>query len=179
MNADKFRKPWRWFSLVIPLALAGWVLWKILPSSDSSVEPTGHTREEIDPSKEINASVIEPDAKPAIASELAEKLGIEIMSLQVAVGGSRINFRYRVLDPVRATQLFNPLHKAFLLDSSGQNLVRPNTPIAASLRADSGQHLRAGRIYTYFFPNPGQAIKSGDTVTLVIGNYRAEGLVVR
>jgi hypothetical protein len=115
----------------------------------------------------------------AIASKFQETLGIEIIALQVAVGGDRINFRYRVLDPTRAAQLFHPLHKAFLRDSSGRNLARPNTPVAASLRADSGQPLRAGRVYTYFFPNPGQAVKSGDTVTLVIGGIRAEGLVVR
>lgn len=180
MNTEKKTKPWKWISLSLLLALGGWILWRILSSDSSSIQLSGPTREEDSVlSEEMDTAEIGYSVNPAIASEFSEKLGIEIMALQVAVGGNRINFRYRVLYPARAAQLFNPQHKAFLLDSFGRSLARPNTPVAASLRADSGQPLRASRIYTYFFPNPGQAIKSGDRVTLVIGDIRAEGLVVR
>ena len=120
------------------------------------------------------------DSDPPVAVELAERLGIEITALQVAAGGLRLNLRYRVLDELLASQLItNTFYQAYILDDKGQRFSRPYTPPSLSLRAESGQPLRSGRTYTYFFPNPGQTVQAGDRVTLVIGDVQARNLVVR
>jgi hypothetical protein len=110
---------------------------------------------------------------------MAEKLGIEIKALQVGVDGTRLALRYRVLDSERATALTNWMNQAQLFDSNGQSLLLPISPSPAPLRRESGQQLKADRIYTHFFPNPARSVKPGDKVTLVIGNLRAENLVVQ
>lgn len=110
---------------------------------------------------------------------LKDMLGIEISSLQLAVGGTRIDMRYKVVDSDKAMTLTNQMYNAMLVTADGKTLSLPNTPGGARLRQDSGSQLVAGRTYANLFPNVNNMIKSGDTVTLRIGNLRAEHLVVR
>ncbi len=186
MTGTKLDSYWRNVIPIVAILMAG-ALWRSLsrpaPSSASAAAPlvsaaalsdgvrvgeTGRT-----PASRT------PAESAARAREFSEKLGIEVTAVQLAVNGSRINLRYRVLDAERATEIFDSANRAYLLDAAGRNLARPNSPVSEPLRGESGQMLRAGRTYTYFFPNPGHVVKAGDTVTLAIGNYRVEGLVVR
>ncbi|HBA85940.1 MAG TPA: hypothetical protein DCZ95_17795 [Verrucomicrobia bacterium] len=171
---------WAGFASLLMPVLVGWALWSFIPSHTPSAPAPEAVFED------AGWLPVEDNIAPPLqvadtsAAALKERLGIEITALQVAVGGSRINLRYRVLDSIRADQLVtNALYKAYILDSAGQRLSRPNAPIALALRDQSGQALRAGRTYSYFFPNPKQSIKPGDKVTLVIGDVQARDLVAR
>jgi hypothetical protein len=171
---------WKWPALLLFVVLAGFVGWALSCGNKAVLQES--IPEEEDSFFAVEDDTVAPgqESNPPMAAELAEHLGIEITALQLAVGGTRLNLRYRVLDSIRANQLVtNPLYRAYIIDSSGQRLARPFTPIAASLRAESGQSLRAGRTYAYFFPNPGQNIQAGDKVTLVIGDIQARDLVVQ
>jgi hypothetical protein len=179
MNTEKSNNAWRWLSVLLLSVLAGGIFWQLRPRREAADPASESTPTETAPAADANSAATAPAAPTSVTNELAEKLGIEISALQVAVGGTRISFRYRVLDSARATALTNEVYKAFLLDSPGRLLTRPHTPVGAGLRQDSGQPLRSGRTYSYFFPNPGQAVKPGDQVTLVIGNLQAPNLVVR
>jgi len=110
---------------------------------------------------------------------LRDALGIEISSLYLAVGGTRVDLRYKVVDSHKAFQLTNQVYRANLIAANGQSLSLPNTPKGAPIRSESGSQLTGGRIYSYHFPNPNGVVKPGDTVTLQIGNLRAENLVVQ
>jgi hypothetical protein len=108
---------------------------------------------------------------------LAERWGIEVTSLRLTANDHMIDFRYRVLDPVKAEELFVRQNKPALIhQETGKVLVVPNTAKVGPLRnSDTPQ---AGRIYWMFFGNAGNLVKAGDAVTVVIGEFRAENLVV-
>ncbi|MHC1769315.1 MAG: hypothetical protein AB9869_34380 [Verrucomicrobiia bacterium] len=172
----------RWQVVVLVLGIAAFctgVLWKFRPGDNSPAPPIEATSPAADGFDGARTEQIEYASEVAAPAAFAEKLGIEIEAVQLGVGGTRLNLRYRVIDPIRATQLTNWSNPAYLVDSYGRRLSLPNSPKAAPIRRESGQQLRADRMYSHFFPNPGMAVKPGDQVTLVIGNLRAENLLVQ
>jgi hypothetical protein len=67
--------------------------------------------------------------------------------------------------------------KAYLIDqASGVKLPVPRTKVGP-LR-QTGSKPKAGKVYPILFSNTGKVIKSGSKVTLVIGNFRMENIVV-
>jgi hypothetical protein len=84
-----------------------------------------------------------------------------------------LDFRYRVLDAAKAAPLFVRQTKPHLVHkASGKVLGVPETAKLGPLRnSDSPQ---AGRIYWMFFGNPGGLVQTGDFVSVVIGDFRAD-----
>ena len=115
----------------------------------------------------------------ASAQMLRDTWGIEVSSLRLSAGGNMIDFRYKVDDPALAGILADPAIKPYLIDqASGYTFLIPNTPKLGPLRQSADQ-LTPGRIYFMLFSNPGCFIKSGNKVTIAIGDFRAENLTVR
>jgi hypothetical protein len=169
---------WMWFGISLLAVFTGVLLGLLSspPPPSWDMAQTDQSGSNLDQAP-LGAQGI-PDGQPAQTVDLAERLGIEISSLHLAVAGTRISFRYRVTDPLRATRLTNWVNSAYLVDATGHRLSQPHAPKGVPLRSESGQQLRADRIYSHFFPNVGGRIKSGDAVTLVVGNLRAENLIV-
>jgi hypothetical protein len=111
---------------------------------------------------------------------IEEQWGVRIESLRTASAGNLIDFRYRIIDPDKALPLVDRRNKAYLIDeASGASLEVPNTAKIGPLR----QTVRYGkpkedRIYFVLFGNPGEFIKPGNRVTVVIGDFRVENLIV-
>ena len=124
------------------------------------------------------ARVAQPvPAKWQIDPALKEKWGVEITSLRRTAHGHMLDFRYRVLNAEKAAALFVRKTKPSLIhQASGKALAVPNTAKLGPLR--NSNIPKAGRIYWMFFGNAGDLVKAGDKVTLVIGDFRAEDLVV-
>lgn len=122
----------------------------------------------------------QPAVEPPQAAEpvsLAEKWGIEITSLRLSANGHMLDYRYRVLDAEKATDLFKRQIKPHLLhQESGKVLAVPETAKLGPLR--NSNIPQEGKIYWMFFGNTGKLVKAGDKVTIVIGDFRAENLVV-
>ena len=109
---------------------------------------------------------------------LQEQWGIEITSLRMSAAGHMVDFRYRVLDAAKAKALFSRENEAYLIDESSQKVLSvPNTAKIGPLRT-SGD-VKEGRMYWMFFGNAGGLVQPGSTVTVVIGDFRAENLVVQ
>ena len=109
---------------------------------------------------------------------LREKWGIEVTSIRMAVAGHMVDFRYRVLDSQKAAPLFVRKTKPYLLDQeSGKVLAVPNLGKVGPLRTSDPP--KQGRIYWMFFGNNGGLIKPGSKVTVIIGDFRMEDLVVQ
>jgi len=112
------------------------------------------------------------------AHRMSEKWGIEITRLHLTANGYMIDLRYRVLDADKAGELFVRKNKPLLIDQkSGKVLTVPNMGKIGSLRTSNKP--KEGKIYWMFFNNISGLIHSGSKVTVVIGTFRAEGLVVR
>jgi hypothetical protein len=91
--------------------------------------------------------------------------------------GEVVRFTYRVLDPDRALALADRRNEPSLVDPrAGVRLVVPTMEKIGALRQTGRPE--AGKAYWMAFSNKGRPVKKGDRVDVVIGPFRAQGLVV-
>jgi hypothetical protein len=103
--------------------------------------------------------------------------GIDSLTVRAAESGEIIRFSYRVLDPDKAAQLNDKKADPLLNDPKARvQLVVPSLEKVGKLRQSSTPI--AGKSYWMAFSNPGRHVKPGDHVSVVIGKFRAEGLLV-
>ncbi|BBO92664.1 hypothetical protein [Desulfosarcina ovata] len=116
-------------------------------------------------------------AAPAKPNSVAEKYGIEVTSVRLSANNHMVDFRYRVLDSRKADTLFTKENRPHLVDQkTGKVLAVPRTAKVGPLMS-TYQH-KKGRIYWMFFGNPTNLIKSGDPVSVVVGDARIDNLTV-
>lgn len=109
--------------------------------------------------------------------KLNDDWGIEVTRLNLTANGYMIDFRYRVLDAKKAQELFTRQNKPYLIDqTSGKVVAVPNIGKVGPLR--NSNMAKEGKIYWMFFDNISGLIKAGNKVTVVIGDFRVENLVV-
>jgi hypothetical protein len=121
-----------------------------------------------------NKSDAPKDEKLSIAEK---KWGIRPLSIQLTAAGNMLDYRFRVIDPDKAMLLMKRGDKAYLIDqASGVQLSVPRTKVGP-LR-QTGTKPKAGKVYPILFSNTGKVIKSESKVTLVIGDFRMENIVV-
>jgi hypothetical protein len=102
---------------------------------------------------------------------------VDSLSVKWAESGEVIRFSYRVLDADKAKPLNDKKNEPLLVDpQAGVKLIVPSLEKVGQLRQASPPE--AGRSYWMAFSNKGRVVKRGDRVDVVIGKFRAEGLVV-
>ena len=126
--------------------------------------------------------VQQPDAAAAItwarplvdADELAQRSGVRVSLVAVTGGGGLVDLRYQVLDPNAAAAVHDPKTPPAVVDEHTglvvQNLLMNH--------AHSGIY-RAGATYYLVFENPGNWVRRGSKVTVLLGNARLEHITVR
>jgi hypothetical protein len=119
-----------------------------------------------------------PDRFAGRAGEYYRLLwGVDSMSARWAESGEVVRFSYRVLDPVKAKVLNDQAAEPSLEDPrAGVSLVIPQMEKIGKLRQTAAPE--AGKSYWMTFSNKGRLVKRGDRVNVVIGRFRADGLVV-
>jgi hypothetical protein len=118
-----------------------------------------------------------PEIPAGIPMSTEEKWGVEAVAVRVTAAGSLLDFRYRVVDPEKASVLFDRRVKPYLVDqTSGARLSVPNMPKLGSLRAKG--KVEADRVYFILFGNSGGLVKRGSRVSVVVGDVKLEDLVV-
>ena len=123
-----------------------------------------------------DSQVIEP-ADAAEPPSIEEQWGIEITSLRLTANGHMLDYRYRVVDAEKATDLFKRQIKPHLIHQpSGKVMAVPETAKLGPLR--NSNIPQEGKIYWMFFGNAGKIVRAGDKVTVVIGEFRVEDIVV-
>ena len=104
--------------------------------------------------------------------------GIEVLFVRRASAGYMLEFRYKVLDPEKAKPLFDRQTKPVLTHvESGARMIVP-TPAKTGALRNSNPPL-VDHNYWMFFANPAKFVEPGDLVTIEIGDFRAENLVVQ
>ena len=104
--------------------------------------------------------------------------GIEDLNVKAVESGVILRFSYRVLDPEKAKVLTDKKVDPFLISpEKGLKLVIPSMEKVGQLR-QAPHELEAGKSYWMAFSNNGLVLKKGDRVDIVIGSFRAEGLLV-
>lgn len=89
-----------------------------------------------------------------------------------------IRFSYRVLDIEKAKVLNEKRNEPSLIDPrAGVKLVVPSLEKVGKLRQSAAPE--AGKMYWMTFSNKGGFVKPGHRVDVIIGDFRADGLVVQ
>ena len=111
-------------------------------------------------------------------SSIEERWGVKPLSIRLSAEGYMLDFRYRVLDPEKAMPLFDRKIKPYLVDeATGAMFAVPAPPKVGALRTT--RKPVPDRNYFIMFANPGKFVKRGNKVTVVIGDFRAENLIVQ
>ena len=114
-------------------------------------------------------------AAAEVAPSLADQWGIEVVALRLTGADYMLDFRYKVLDPDKAAELFERANKPVLIhNETGARLEVPRPAKTGPLRPTNPPQV--GRTYFMLFSNPG-VVHAGDEVTIEIGDFEADVVV--
>jgi hypothetical protein len=103
--------------------------------------------------------------------------GVDSLGVKWSESGEVVRFSYRVLDADKARALNDKKFEPSLVDPrAGVKLVVPAMENVGQLRQSAAPE--GGKSYWMVFSNKGRLVKRGDYVAVVIGPFKAEGLVV-
>jgi hypothetical protein len=103
--------------------------------------------------------------------------GVDSFAAKTVEAGQMIRFSYRVLDAQKAKALNDKKAAPTLIDAKAHvQLVVPSMEKVGQLRQSSTPEV--GRTYWMVFSNKGKFVKHGDHVSVVIGRFHADGIVV-
>jgi hypothetical protein len=103
--------------------------------------------------------------------------GVDSLVVKWGESGEVIRFSYRVLDADKAKVLNDKKFEPSRIDpQAGVKLVVPSMENVGQLRQSAPPE--NGKAYWMVFSNKGRLVKRGDHVSVVIGAFRADGLVV-
>ncbi len=103
--------------------------------------------------------------------------GVDSMAVKAVESGQMIRFSYRVLDAHKAKALNDKKATPYLIDEKARvKLVVPQMEKVGQLRQSSTPE--EGKFYWMVFSNKGRFVKPGNRVSVVIGNFRVDELVV-
>jgi len=127
-----------------------------------------------EPIKDIDRA---PKAVISIDS-VKEKWGVDNFRVRQTSAGYMLDVRYRVFDKEKAKPLFSrKLHPFVIVEASGVKYGVPASPKVGFLR-QAPSHITENKEYFLMIANPNKRIKTGDKLTLVIGDFRIAHLTV-
>jgi hypothetical protein len=139
-------------------------------------------------SKQASHSTAVPASKkparrdPPGMTESARKIyelqwGVSRMSAQLAESGQLVRFSYQVTDATRAAILNDKASSPYLLDEKAHAVLQvPTMEKVGQLRQSNTPE--NGKSYWMVFSNKGYIVKPGHQVSVVIGRFRVDKLVV-
>ena len=145
----------------------------IAPALANDDEPPGPTN----PPTAATGATEDGEAAKGEETNPNAEWGIEITSVRLTANDHMIDFRYRVLDADKAKELFVRQNKPRMVHhETGLVLSVPETAKVGPLR--NSNMPKEGKIYWMFFGNAGKLVKPGDTVTVTIGEFEVDDIVV-
>jgi len=112
------------------------------------------------------------------ADVLVDDFGIQAQSMRLTAVGRMLDFRYKVLDPAKASKVIKRTIHPYLIDERLGKKIAVKSAKIGELR-HTGNNLMAGKQYFVLFANPGRQLKAGDKVTIVMGDYRLQHMQVK
>jgi hypothetical protein len=119
-----------------------------------------------------------PELTPSARRYYQSVWGVDILGVKPVSSGAMLRFSYRVVDANKAKALNDKKATPHLVDQATRaSLVIPTMEKVGQLRQSATPE--NGREYWMLFSNKGNFVKPGSRVDVVIGNFRAEGLIVQ
>ncbi|MFN8597520.1 MAG: hypothetical protein U0559_15230 [Anaerolineae bacterium] len=135
------------FALVLLIGVAGWRLWASAPAA--------------------------LPGQPASEAAIADKWGIRVTHIAVLADGGLIDFRFQVIDPDKASPLFELASRPIMyVESTGQK-------VDSLYHPPHGHNIVAGQSQYFIYNNQFGAIKSGAAVAVVLGDLRLEHVIAK
>src|SRR2546423_5186191 len=103
--------------------------------------------------------------------------GIDNLKVRRTASGNLIRFSYRVTDAERAKGLGDKQAKPYLISQRSRAVLQVPVMDKVGQLRQAGPP-RAGQEYWMVFSNKGDVVKAGERVSVVIGSYRFDGLLV-
>lgn len=115
----------------------------------------------------------------AEASRIEQQWGIKVLGIRRTAMNYMLDFRYRVLDTKKVGEIMDrKVRPELKVEGRDIKLFVPVTSKLGSLR-QSAKFAKADTNYFMMFSNPGKIVKRGDKVTIKIGDFKVEHLVVQ
>jgi hypothetical protein len=115
------------------------------------------------------ARVVQPRPLPAAVSAagLVARSGVRVVRVSASGGGGLLDLRYEVVDPDTAAAVHDAATPPAIVDDRTGGVI-------AGLFMGHMHHGRAkaGVTYPLVFTNPGNAVRRGDRVSIVLGDAR-------
>jgi len=159
--SDSPRRRPVWLRLVsvlagVALAAAGLLIW--------------HAARDDPPAAAVADPVPAGWARPAVAADdLGQASGVTITRVAVTGGGGLVDLRFRVVDPDRAHALHDAATPPAVVDESSGLVVHD-----LLMNHEHTGDFRAGATYYLVFNNPGNWVRRGAQVTVLLGNAEVE-----
>ena len=124
-------------------------------------------------------AVLEKDLSP-----LEQEWGIKLLRVNLTAAGYLVEFKYKILDPQKARGMvqrkFSP-RPYVVVEKSGAILMVPFSAKLGSLRSSvrTANQMQIGKNYFTLFANPARHVSAGDEITIVVGDFMAEHIVVQ
>jgi hypothetical protein len=120
------------------------------------------------------------DLDEAAIARLEEDWGVRLLGMRLTASNYMIDFRFHVTDADKAITLFDHRIKPHIVvERSNAKLPVPMAAKVGAFRpTNRGKNIKADRNYYMIFGNPDRHVKSGDKVTVVIGDFMVEHMTV-
>jgi hypothetical protein len=104
--------------------------------------------------------------------------GVDQLSAKLMESGQLVRFSYRIVDSGKATLLGDKVSTPQMLDEKARAVLQiPTLEKVGQLRQAGAQEV--GKAYWMAFSNKGNVVKAGHQVSVVIGQFRVDGLIVQ
>jgi hypothetical protein len=123
------------------------------------------------------SKALEPELTP-----IEKDWGIKFYGVRWTAAGYMLEMKFRVLDEHKAFPLLKrEINRYLIVEKNGAVLEVPFTQKLGSLKSTVRTANMVKKDYNYIalFANPGKHVKPNDMVTLVIGNFIIENLIVQ
>jgi len=126
------------------------------------------------PALPANPPPLDRDLTSLPQSAFEEATGVRVTLVAVTGQGGLIDLRYQVIDPDKAAIVHDPEKPPTIVDeATGQTFDK-----LWMQHGHSGE-LDPGATYYLILVNPNGGIKSGDLVSILIGNFRLEHVIAK
>ena len=163
--------------LYFALGLAASMTWTAATSGAAPATPATPTQPATPAAKQLSRhrAAGMPDGA---RQYYARTWGVDQLSAKLAESGQLVRFNYRVIDAVKAAPLNVRASSPQMIDEKARvSLMVPTMEKVGPLRQSMTPE--NGKIYWMVFSNKGNYVKPGDRVSVVIGPFRVDGLIVQ
>ena len=169
---------WPKLLLLAGLLAGGVVSPRAMAQNGQKAENSGQNAPAVASTPSASPYVTQSNRNPRRASAYYGLVwGVESLRVKLVESGEIIRFTFSVTDPDLAKPLNDKKLEPALIDpQAGVRLEIPALEKVGKLRQTTSPE--AGRSYWMAFSNKGRLVKRGDRVTIVIGSFHAEGLLV-